>query len=139
MSHKYFYQVLCEHNKQPTGKDKVIDRTHQSTNDNPKCGDCLTLYLQIENEIILDIGFSGHTCDFCTASASMMCREMIGKHVEFASLTYDAIQHCLYLEQEELFGTLKPMMAFGRFPSRMECALLPWLSLEQILAEVEVA
>ena len=46
---------------------------------NPLCGDQLTLYLDLDNEEVRDIGFQGSGCAISTASASMMTESVQGK------------------------------------------------------------
>lgn len=139
MPYQHFQQMIEQNSVKPVGKDKVFDYNYSATAHYRDCGDSLTLYMKIENDIIMDIGFSGIACDICTASASIMCREMSGKHIEFAAQTFDALQNALYLEQGEVDDALAGLLMVARFPTRVECALLPWNILDQLIFTTEAA
>ncbi len=139
MINQHFQQLISHHAAKPVGQDKQFDYNYHACSEYQQCGDNVTVFLKIENSIIIDIGFSGCGCDICRASASIMCREMSGKHIEFAAQTFDAIQNALYLEQEDLDGPFAPLQAVARFPTRVECALLPWHALDEMLFKLEAA
>lgn len=139
MPYQHLQQMICDHAIKPVGKDKCFDHNLKTSAQHLQCGDKLTVYIRLENQVIKDIGFSGHSCDICTASASIMCKEMLGKHIEFAAQTYDSLQNGLYLDTAEIDPAIAPLMVVGHFPSRVDCALLPWNMLDRLIYITEAA
>ncbi len=101
---------------------------------NPLCGDHISLYLQIQQDVIKDIGFQGKGCVISIASASLMTSLLQEKSV------YDA-ERILYVFNELIRGSTQLDLVskeFDRlavfsgvkdFPTRTRCASLAWLAL----------
>ena len=49
---------------------------------NPTCGDEITVYLDIENDVIKEATFSGHGCAISQASISMLTEKLKGMKLE---------------------------------------------------------
>ena len=88
--------------------------------DNPTCGDELTLYIQIKEDNVEKVMFTGICCALSTASASLVTDYISKKAIsELKSITPGDIYN--------LFGV--PVSA-----SRSNCVLLIYLALEKWLA-----
>ena len=86
---------------------------------NPKCGDIMTMYLQIANDIITDVKFETFGCGSAIASSSMATELIKGKPVsEALQLTNKAVAealdglpahklHCSVLAEEAIKSALK--------------------------------
>lgn len=74
-----YQQTILDHTKRPRNFHEVPDANHRANGHNPLCGDKLTVYLKIQNDIIQDAGFVGAGCAISTASASMMTEMIKGK------------------------------------------------------------
>ena len=63
---------------------------------NAKCGDIMKIYLQIENEIIVDVKFETFGCGSAIASSSMATEMIKGKSIhEALALTNKAVAEAL--------------------------------------------
>ena len=78
--------MILDHNKRPRNfcKPKCTNRIAEGIN--PLCGDQLTVYLDVEDGVVKDIGFSGTGCAISTASASLMTQTIKGMKIEEAEL-----------------------------------------------------
>jgi NifU-like protein involved in Fe-S cluster formation len=98
----------------PTWKpDAVIDV------DNPTCGDSLTLYLKLSDNIIEDISFVAQGCSISIASASLLYSHIVGKELSKDTL----------ISEDEVIK----LLGFEPTTSRKNCALLPQFALKKFL------
>ena len=86
---------------------------------NAKCGDIMKIYLQIENETIVDVNFETFGCGSAIASSSMDTEMIMGKSIhEAMELTNKAVAealdglpahklHCSVLAEEAIKNALK--------------------------------
>ena len=86
---------------------------------NAKCGDIMKIYLQIENDIIVDCKFETFGCGSAIASSSMATEMIKGKHIDEAlKLSNKAVAealdglpahklHCSVLAEEAIKNALK--------------------------------
>lgn len=133
MPQQLYQQMIIRHNQQPIGKDKTFLFNHSAEGENPSCGDELTLYIKLEHQHIDDIGFTSDACAICTASASLLCEQLQGKDLEQAALMAKRLADKLITKQGELHHQLDVLTAVSQFPSRINCALLPWSTLNLII------
>jgi len=84
-----YQQLILDHNKSPRNFH-VMDEPCESTEGyNPLCGDKLTLYVKIEDDVVADISFVGSGCAISKASASIMTEEIKGKPVDEAKVIFE--------------------------------------------------
>ncbi|MCB1953780.1 MAG: SUF system NifU family Fe-S cluster assembly protein, partial [Rhodocyclaceae bacterium] len=76
-----YQEVIFDHNRQPRNFHEMPEADHHADGHNPLCGDQLTVYLRINNDVIEDVSFVGHGCAISTASASLMTEAVKGKTV----------------------------------------------------------
>src|SRR4051812_18510195 len=74
-----YQQVILDHNKKPRNFHKMEAANRRAEGYNPLCGDQLTVYLDLEDEVVKDISFEGSGCAISKASASMMTQALKGK------------------------------------------------------------
>ena len=134
-----YQDLILDHGKHPRHFHKLEPHTHCEQGYNPLCGDQLTLYMNIEDGKIADIGFTGRGCAISMASASMMSQALKGKSVEEAQVLFDAFRR-LVTENDsgqacEKLGKLCALAGVKEFPSRVKCATLPWHTMDIILHE----
>ena len=75
-----YQEILLDHNSKPRNYRKLEDANHSADGYNPLCGDQITLYLKVEDDVITDVGFQGVGCAISRASASMLT-QTLGKRV----------------------------------------------------------
>ena len=67
-----YKENIIDHYKHPHNKGKLSEFSHTSKGINPLCGDHVVLYLQIENDSVVDVSFEGDGCAISQASASLL-------------------------------------------------------------------
>ena len=63
---------IIEHYKHPSNFGKPKEFTHTSSISNLSCGDEITIYLLIKDNIIKDVKFEGSGCSISIATMSML-------------------------------------------------------------------
>ena len=112
-----YKENIIEHYKHPQNKGKINKPDIKKKGYNPLCGDYITLYIKIKNEIIEDIKFEGEGCAISQASASLLSEEIKGK-------TKEEIKQ---LTKENIFELIGIRVS----PVRMKCALLSLKTLQE--------
>ena len=54
-----YQQVILDHNKSPRNFHKLEDATRRAEGYNPLCGDRVTVYVKLEDDVIKEISFQG--------------------------------------------------------------------------------
>ncbi len=132
-----YQELILDHNARPRNNGTLTPCSHQAEGYNPLCGDTLTLYLQVEGDIIRDVKFVGSGCAISTASTSLMTTALKGKTLAQAESLYRAFHELVTSESpradEALLGKLMAFAGVREFPSRVKCATLAWHTLEAAL------
>jgi nitrogen fixation protein NifU and related proteins len=107
-----YQQQILEHAKHPHNFGTLDPATVSHEEHNPLCGDRVRIDLLIEDEVIVDVRFSGRGCAISQASASLLTDELKGMSLEAAkAYTKDDLL--------ELIG-----IPLSKNPTRLRCALL---------------
>ena len=133
-----YQQVILDHNKKPRNFRKLETANHTAEGYNPLCGDQLTVYLNLENDQVKDVGFEGSGCAISKAAASMMTQAVKGKSKEQAEKLFNEFHSMVMGELNEeteanSLGNLKIFAGVREFPVRVKCATLPWHTLHAAL------
>src|SRR5574341_1622290 len=67
-----YQQTIIEHNRSPRNFRKLPAANRRAEGNNPLCGDRIHFDVQLEGDVIQDIGFQGSGCSISKASASLM-------------------------------------------------------------------
>jgi len=135
---KLYQQVLLDHNKNPRNFTRLDNPTHYAHGVNPLCGDDYHLFLQMEDSIIKDIGFTGTGCAISKSVSPMMTQHIKGKTVEEIVKIKDAFIEMLTEnltadDAKHFIGHLTLFENVKEFPIRVKCATLIWRALEAAL------
>ena len=136
---KQLYQeIILDHNKNPRNFGKIPDPTHKAEGYNPLCGDRYTVYLQVKDGKIVNVGFDGAGCAISKSSASLMTSCLKGSTLEEAQQVFDNFHRMLTEDTnpEELPGKLCKIVALQgvkAFPTRIKCATLVWHTMKSAL------
>src|SRR5215216_1835795 len=133
-----YQQVILDHNKKPRNFRKLETANHRAEGYNPLCGDQLTIYLNLQDGLVMDIGFEGSGCAISKAAASMMTQAVKGKSKEQAESLFREFHSMVTGEldeetQENSLGNLKIFAGVREFPVRVKCATLAWHTLHAAL------
>ena len=131
--HELYQEILLEHNNKPRNFRKLDDANRQADGYNPLCGDQITLYLKVEDDVIADVAFQGQGCAISRASASMLTQSVKGETLAKAEEIFDGF-HALITDPDadvdyDLLGDLEMLSGVSAFPTRIKCAVLAWHTL----------
>ena len=135
-----YQQVILDHNKSPRNFKKLENANHSAEGYNPLCGDKISLYLIVEDDIVKDVGFQGSGCAISKASASLMSSIIKGMKREEAEKLFEKFHDLVTgkltdeAEIEEL-GKLAVFAGVRDFPARVKCASLAWHTLISALED----
>ena len=133
-----YQDAILDHYKKPHNFRKLEHANRQADGFNPLCGDKLSVYLQVENGIVMDIGFIGTGCAIATASASIMTESLIGKTEAEAKTMFERF-HRLVTDQSKIgsdsaaMGQLEIFSGLREYPVRARCATLAWHAMRAAL------
>ena len=130
-----YQEVLMDHNRRPRNFQKLPDANRTAEGFNPLCGDQITLYLDVDDNKIKNVGFQGVGCAISKASASMMTDVVKGLSVEEAENIFDNFRQMITNEDydAELLGDAEILSGVARYPARIKCAVLSWHTLKSAL------
>ena len=111
MSEDIYKEIILDHYRNPRNKGRLSNAEISAQDNNPVCGDRLSIDIKLEDNVVSDIKFDGEGCAISQSSASILTEMLMGKTVdELSKFTKDELL-------EEL-GT--PSLG----PARIKCALL---------------
>ena len=133
-----YQQVILDHNKKPRNFRKLENANHTAEGYNPLCGDHLTVYLNVDADLVQEVGFEGSGCAISKASASMMTQAVKGKSTEEVETLFKEFHSMVTGEldeetEENSLGNLKIFAGVREFPVRVKCATLPWHTMHAAL------
>ena len=129
-----YQDVILDHSKKPRNFGS-IPGGQSARGHNPLCGDQLTVYVRIEDDVIVDVKFDGSGCAISTAAASMMTQALKGKTVAQADALF-ALYHAMVTGRDDIadhaesLGKLAAFEGVSEFPVRVKCATLSWHTLK---------
>lgn len=122
-----YQTVILEHNRRPRNFRKLPAANRVAAGDNPMCGDEVTVYLQLEGDRIVDIGFQGAGCAISQASTSVMTMRLKGRTVAEAEALFDRFRNVVtrgVTDEDDL--DLSAFAGVHQYPARIKCATLGW-------------
>lgn len=138
-----YQEVILDHHKKPRNFRALDGASCRAEGDNPLCGDHVTVYLELEGDVVKDIGIQGSGCALCMAAASMMTERLKGKTRAEAEALGRVFHELVtgepppVAEKEESAPGLGELAVFAgvrEFPVRVKCATLPWHTFSAALA-----
>jgi len=126
-----YQEVILDHNRRPRNFRTIPDG-RKAEGYNPLCGDRLTVYLRVENDVIKDATFQGSGCAISKASASLMTDAVKGKTVAEAEQLFQRFHDVVTAPPDapvEDVGKLSVLAGVRQFPMRVKCATLAWYAL----------
>lgn len=131
-----YQEIIIDHNRNPRNHHPLDDATTQANGFNPLCGDKLTVYVKLSNDVVADLSFVGCGCAISQASASLMTEAIKGKTIAEAHELFQKFHHMLTLDEEPQFSAMDKLTVLAgvkAFPARVKCATLAWHTLEAAL------
>ncbi len=134
-----YQDMILDHNRAPQNFRRMENANRRVEGNNPLCGDRLTVWLRMEDDIIQDAAFQGSGCAISKASASLMTTAVKGKTRIEAEALFERfhllVTGSLRQVEAESLGKLAVFSGLSEFPVRVKCASLSWHALKAALAE----
>ena len=133
-----YQELIVDHSRRPRNFHKIEGVKHWAEGYNPLCGDKVTVYLKLKDDVVQEIGFQGSGCARATASASLMTEKSKGKTVAETKALFGAF-HTLVTEgaveqaSRSQLGKLAAFSGVSEYPTRVKCAILAWHTLRAAL------
>ena len=132
-----YRDVILDHYSHPRNKGILEPADVTGEGANPLCGDEIRVSLFVRDGVVCDARFDGKGCSISQASASMMTERIKGRRVEDAGRLIAAVKAMMRGEPlGDDLGDLEALRGVRRFPVRVKCATLGWVTLEQALADL---
>jgi nitrogen fixation NifU-like protein len=133
-----YQSVILDHNKRPRNFRAPEGANRTADGFNPLCGDKITVYLELEDDTVKDVGFTGSGCAISTASASLMTQSIKGKRVAEVRQLFDGFHDLVVGDSGEAadlekLGKLAVFSGVREFPVRVKCATLAWHTMKSAL------
>ena len=126
-----YQEVILDHNRRPRNF-RTIEGGRKAEGYNPLCGDRLTLYLRVDDDVITDVSFQGSGCAISKASASLLTENVKGKTIAQAEALFNRFQEMITAPMDASLDDLGKLSVLGgvrQFPVRVKCASLAWHTL----------
>lgn len=114
-------QKLIEEYRNPKYNQALINYTHKAKVQNLTCGDEITMYIRVKQNLIIDIGYEVQACAVTIATASLLSAKLL-------EMTLSDIKQ---LQEKDIFELLDMELK----PSRQRCATLPLEAVNKALEE----
>ena len=123
-----YQEVILDHSKNPQNFGTLDKYTCTAEGNNPLCGDSLTVYVNVENNIISDVSYRARGCAISIASASIMSKIIKGKTIEEVDILFDKFHRLCMGEdiEDDEMETLQVLSGVSKFPTRVKCATMSW-------------
>ena len=137
-SNSLYSDVILDHIRNARNFRELGDANRKAQGLNPLCGDTFTVYARIEGDRVAEASFQCECCGISMASASVMTEAITGATVSEARLLYRHFERLLTEpaateDQPGDYGQLAVLALIREFPSRVNCALLGWETLDAAL------
>jgi len=144
-----YKEIILDHYRTPRNRGELPSPPAVKTEGfNPLCGDNITVFLDVDGDVIRDIKLTGSGCSISQSSSSLMSAAVKGKSVEQARETIAKFKDMMMGHEASLesktepspselrsLGELAALQGVVKFPVRIKCAVLAWNTLAQALDE----
>ena len=138
-----YREVILDHHRSPRCREPLAQPDARAAGRNPSCGDVVTLQLAFDGDRISGVSVHTEGCAIATASGSILGELLAGRTLAEASRLAEAFRLIMHDDEAELADDLDPgdlevLTGVRKFPVRVKCALLPWITLlEALTARLE--
>jgi len=131
-----YREIILDHYRAPRNRGDLESPTCSADGSNPLCGDQVHVAVELADDRIESIRFSGEGCSISQASASMMTEHVLGLDGAHTRAAIDQFQSLMLNGEppaDSELGDSEALAGVAKFPARVKCALLGWKTLEQAL------
>ena len=158
-----YQEIILDHYRNPHHKGLREPYDVEVHHVNPTCGDEVTLRVKVAHGVVQDVSYDGQGCSISQSSASMMSVAIKGKPIaevrdlsrqfkammsihesaisdgETAADGAGADPDAPVEVDEQALGDLAALQGVVKFPPRIKCATLAWITLAQGLDDATPA
>ncbi len=124
---------IVDHYKMPRNHHAIEHANRHANGHNPLCGDKMSVFISVKDNILTEIGFTGDGCAIAISSASMMTENLKGRTESEARRVFsqftDLLTGSTGFSNAESLGNLSVFKDVREYPARVKCALLAWHTL----------
>jgi len=131
-----YRDVVLDHYRSPRGREPLPAPDVQRRGFNPVCGDEVLVALAMDGDVVREVQVKSRGCAISVASGSMLADLLPGRTRGEAERLIEAFRALLRGEEpagDLDLGDLDALRGVARFPVRIKCAMLPWMTLRESL------
>lgn len=131
-----YRDVVLDHYRNPRGREALAKPDVVNQGVNPLCGDEVLVALKLDSGKIGKVHVHGRGCSISTASGSMMAEVLAGKTRQEAERILGIFRDMMRGNpppKDADLGDLDSLSGVRKFPVRIKCALLPWITFADAL------
>jgi nitrogen fixation protein NifU and related proteins len=140
-----YREIILDHYRTPRNRGELpAPPALMAEGHNPLCGDEITVYLDVSDDVVNDVKVSGQGCSISQSSASMMSQAVKGKSIAEVQAIVRRFKGMMSIDQDAgaddaddaepvSLGDLEALQGVVKFPVRIKCATLAWNTLLQAL------
>ena len=118
-----YRENILDHYKNPHNHGTIENAEIKFTENNPLCGDVITVNLKLNDHKVEDVKFSGRGCAISQSAASMLTDEIKGK----------SLQEIKNIDREKMVE----LLGIDVGPVRTKCAVLGLVAIKNGINEFE--
>lgn len=154
-----YREIIIDHYRNPRNRGALeVPPAVKAEGFNPLCGDEIALYLDVADGVVRDVRIAAQGCSISQSSASMMSVAIKGKPVDEVRDLIRQFKAMMSIHEsaisegeagdgspadgeapvevdERKLGDLAALQGVVKFPPRIKCATLAWITLGQGLDE----
>ena len=131
-----YQEIILDHSKNPHNFGVLEQFTCTAEGNNPLCGDSLTVYVYVKDNIISDVSYRARGCAISVASASIMSSIIKGKTIEEVNILFDKFHKLCTgqtVEDDDDTEMLQVLSGVSKFPTRVKCATMSWHAMKEAI------
>lgn len=131
-----YQEVILDHYRKPRNFFTLNAANQEASGHNPLCGDRVSVFLEVDGDVVKEVSFQGAGCAISTASASLMTEAVKGKTLDQVRALFDRFHEMMTGDGEcegADLGKLEALSGVRQIPIRVKCATLAWHTLKAAL------
>jgi nitrogen fixation NifU-like protein len=131
-----YRDIILDHYRRPRGRTPVAEPNVENEGLNPVCGDEVKVSLKLEGDRVKAVSVTGRGCAISTASGSMLAELLPGRSISEVEKLIDGVRRMMHDEGVPAgieIGDLDTLEGVKKYPVRIKCALLSWVTLGDAL------
>jgi nitrogen fixation NifU-like protein len=153
-----YREIILDHYRSPRNRGELpVPPAVRAEGFNPLCGDEITLFIDVEDDTVADVRIAAQGCSISQSSASMMSVAIKGKPIAEVRDLARQFKAMMTIHEtalggdgaepnggdepvavdEKALGDLAALQGVVKFPPRIKCATLAWITLAQGLDDAE--